>query len=285
MKMERAVRVLALAAFASCVMAATAGGFPERGICGHGCDLGDCPEDSVVGLRSAIAKGAHMVEFDVQRCKTGELVVLHDGDLSRKTTVTGIVSRSTFDHIRSARLKSRKYPNEKVPTLDEMLDVLPREGILVNVHCYGDELVGRDAAIKIREKGRIEQAYIACLLPMIKKAREAVPEIRACNMTRPDPEPRRPWTPEELRCYIKTSAENNCQYIQLRYRCTKEMADEAHKAGLKINYCPRNCEGRFPDRLEEILAFGADYVFCENLTPVLRRWRELTGEQAKLRTK
>ena len=144
-----------LAALASLDMACWAAGpFPEKGICGHGGDLADCPEDSVVGLKSAIAKGAHMVEFDVQRCKTGELVSLHDGNLSRNTTVTGSLSRSTFEHVRSARLKHKpKDPNEKVPTLDEMLDALPRTGVIANIHCYGDDLVARDAALRMGAVG------------------------------------------------------------------------------------------------------------------------------------
>ena len=251
-----------------------AAALPERGICGHGGDLADCPEDSVVGLKSAVAKGAQMVEFDVQRCKTGELVVLHDGDLSRKTTVTGVVSRSSLAYIRSARLRSRKYPNEKVPTIDEMLDALPRSGVIANVHCYGDAFVARDAAIRIREKGLIEQTCIASDLAAIANARKAVPEVRACNMTRPGP-PTRPWTLDEHRAYLKATIDNRCQYIQIRFRWPKELSDEAHRAGVKINYCPVNCEGQNPDKLEEILDFGADYVFCENLSPVICRWREL----------
>ena len=75
-----AVAVAACLALSGCA-SRPAGDFPERGICGHGGDLADCPEDSVVGLKSAVAKGAHMVEFDVQRCGTGELIVIHDGTL------------------------------------------------------------------------------------------------------------------------------------------------------------------------------------------------------------
>lgn len=273
-------RIFAGAAFlaiAGCT-SGRAGAFPERGICGHGGDLADCPEDSVVGLKSAVAKGAHVVEFDVQRCGTGELVVIHDGNLARKTTVTGTVSKMSFDYIRSARLKHRKHRDEKVPTLDEMLDALPRTGVLANVHCYGDDLVARDAALRIKAKGRIAQAYVASGLDAIAKAREAVPEIRACNMTRPGPKDR-PWTLDENRAYLQATIDNRCQYLQIRWRWPKEVSDEAHRAGVKINYCPRNCEGRNPDKLKEILDFGADYVFCENLSPVLARWRELMGDR------
>ena len=184
-----------------------AGEFPERGICGHGGDLEECPEDSVVGLKSAVAKGAHVVEFDVQRCGTGELVVIHDGNLARKTTATGTVGKASFDYIRSARLKHRKFRDEKVPTLDEMLDALPRTGVLANVHCYGDDLVACDTALRIKAKGLVSQAYVASGLDAIAKAREAVPEIRACNMTRPGPGSR-PWTLDEHRAYLKATIDN-----------------------------------------------------------------------------
>ena len=277
--------------FAACVLVAAGayvslGAFPERGLCAHGGDQHDYPEDTIEGVRTAIEKGAAMVEFDVQRCKSGEFICMHDGDLATTTTVTGNTWQSTFEHIRSGTIDPKKWPkfgHVKVPTFDEMIDALPREGVLLNVHCYGDAHIGRDLAIKIREKGRLHQAFIACSLAGIREARQAVPEIRACNMTRPGPA-NREWTDEENWEYLRATIENKCQYLQIRRRWSPKFSAWAHMAGVKVNYCPTDCEGSDPEKLAEILATGVDYVFTENLSAVQKKFDDLqaAGSRSKL---
>lgn len=263
-------------------LAGVAGGgetavFPEHGICAHGGDLHDYPENTIEGVLGAIEKGAAMVEFDVQRCKSGEFICLHDGDLASMTTVTGNTWQSTFDHIRSGTIDPKRWPkfgHVKVPTFDEMIDALPREGVLLNVDCYGDADIARDLALKLKEKGRLNQAFLSSALPVLEKARAEVPDVRTCNMTRPGPADRM-WTEAENEAYLQATIANGCQYLQLRHRWAPKFSARAHAAGIKVNYCPVNCEGSDPGKLEEILATGVDYVFTENLSAVLEKYKAL----------
>ncbi|MEO8129864.1 MAG: glycerophosphodiester phosphodiesterase family protein [Bryobacteraceae bacterium] len=74
------------------------------------------PENSLSGIRSAIALGADYVELDVRTTLDGRLVLMHDATIDRTTDGKGAVAELTFDRIRSFKLGS-----EQVPTFEEAL--------------------------------------------------------------------------------------------------------------------------------------------------------------------
>ncbi len=57
------------------------------------------PENTMAPFRAARRLGAHGIEFDVQQCADGELVVLHDFTLDRTTNGTGLLANSTSREI------------------------------------------------------------------------------------------------------------------------------------------------------------------------------------------
>ena len=251
---------------------------PSRGIGGHQGDYANYPDDTVSALKSAVRLGAHFVEFDIQRCKTGEFIVMHDHDLSRMTNLKGLIQDSTFDYIRSGHIvwRGKDWPDEKVPTLEEALACLPREGMLINLHCYGPpgNTVARDVALRVKELGRLDQCYIAAILPDIRVARAAVPELKTCNMTRPSGvNYYRPWTDEQNAEYLRTTIENRCQYLQLRQPWPRKFSDQAHAAGVKVNLCTCEQLCNDPKNLEHIFnELDIDYVLTENLGPMVEEY-------------
>ena len=79
------------------------------------------PENTIRAL-SAAADVADAVEFDVRRCGSGEVVVIHDATVDRVTDGTGVVADLSLAEIRELTvLKS----GERIPTLEEALDALP----------------------------------------------------------------------------------------------------------------------------------------------------------------
>ena len=250
---------------------------PSRGLCGHQGDLAAEPSNTPRGLLAAIAKGAVMVEFDVQRCATGEFICRHDGDLATTTTVTGRTWQSSFAHIRSAKIRRGKriYEDLTVPTFDEMIDCLPRTGVWVNVHCYGSAHIARDIAFKLKEKGRLGHAFISASLPLLAEAKAAVPELMTCNMTRPG-KPRQPWTDEQNGEYLRTTIENGCQFLQLRRPWSKAFSDRAHAAGVRVNFCPCDELGNDPSKLREVFdGMGIDFLLTENVETQVKAFNAL----------
>ena len=249
---------------------------PRKGICGHQGDYATCPNDTVLALRTAVSKGACMVEFDVQRCKTGEFIVMHDGDLATTTTTTGTTYGCSFEHIRAARIRrgDKVYEDELVPTFDEAIDCLPMEGFWINVHCYGSPFIARDIALKLKEKGRLHQAFISATLPQLKDAKAAVPELLTCNMTRPKGvNNRKPWTDEQNAEYLRTTIENGCNFIQLRQPWPRKFSDQAHAAGIKVNLCSCDKWCNSPGLLRHVLGdLDIDFVLTENLSKILGQY-------------
>ena len=87
--------------FGSIVLALTAVAAPKmpvRGLCAHRGDAAAFPENTVLAIEAAARKGAAMVEIDVKRCKTGELVLMHDSSVDRTTTGKGKISRLVSQH-------------------------------------------------------------------------------------------------------------------------------------------------------------------------------------------
>ncbi len=101
----------------------------ERLVSGHrgmGGELGVvAPEDTVAGVRAAIAYGVDYVETDPRPTADGVLVNMHDTDVSRTTDGEGEVDQMTFDEVRALQIDSTRYSGdfscEVVPTLTEVL--------------------------------------------------------------------------------------------------------------------------------------------------------------------
>ena len=213
---------------------------PRRGFCAHRGDCEACPENTPVAVKTAIEKGAEMVEFDLQRCKTGEIVVMHDLTVDRTTNGKGYVAEMTFDELRKldAGVKSgERFRGIPVPTLDEMLAVIPKEGVWINFHCYyaDKRCIAEEVAERLANDGRLHQGVLAANEAHIAEARAKFPDVITCDMSRPggySPG----WTPERIKAYIDTSISSKCDSLQFFRSGTAADFEYARRHGLTVNY-------------------------------------------------
>ena len=251
---------------------------PQRGVCAHRGNDGTMPENTTLAWANAVKLGAEMVEMDVHRCKTGELVIMHDRTVDRTTNGKGRVSELTFAEIRALDASCRKgrptagFSGVKVPTFDEAIESIPKDAkVWINCHCADDTAV--EVAQAIKAKGRLGQAFIAASLGAIAKAREAVPEILACNMSRPYrgiDAYRKPWPPELSTQYALETVTNNCQFIQLLAPCSPGDVRLMHDAGVKISYF--HCED--PKKVRALAELGIDFILTDNLRAIRAEFRD-----------
>jgi glycerophosphoryl diester phosphodiesterase len=89
------------------------------------------PESTLASFRHAIAAGAQAIEFDVWFTADHVPVVMHDPTVNRTTNCRGAIAEYTLDDLEEC---DAGY-GEKVPTLDEALQVIQQGHILVFVHC------------------------------------------------------------------------------------------------------------------------------------------------------
>ncbi len=250
---------------------ATSASLPVRGICAH---QGDCqffPGNTAEALASAARKGAAMVEFDVQRCKSGEFVLMHDATIDRLTTGTGRICDHTLDELKSYTY--RRFPEKacRIATLDEALDVLPKDGILINVHCYAGSRNMGAIVRKLKERGRLHQAFVTAKLKDIDLARKAAPEVAANNIERPGPR-NRDWTPQENAKFVSDAIAHRCQYLQLSRPWPRQYSDDAHAGGVKVIHF----HAEKPEELKDLMVErGIDFVMTNHLTPMIEAFKAL----------
>ena len=249
----------------------TRASLPVRGICAHQGDSQFFPGNTVEALASAARKGAAMVEFDVQRCKTGEFVLMHDATIDRLTTGKGRICDHTLEELKSYTY--RRFPEKacRIPTLDEALDVLPEDGILINVHCYAGPENIEAIVRKLKERGRLHQAFVTSKLKDIDLARKAAPEVAANNIERPGPR-NRDWTPQENAKFVSDAIAHRCQYLQLSRPWPRQYSDDAHAGGVKVILFHSDKPAELKDLMVER---GIDFVMTNRLTPMMEAFDAL----------
>lgn len=85
------------------------------------------PENTLSAFRLAGELGYYGCEFDIRPTKDKVWVVMHNETVDNMTNGSGKVSELTYDEISALKIDSgnglSSYPDEKVPTLEEALDV------------------------------------------------------------------------------------------------------------------------------------------------------------------
>lgn len=103
-------------------------------ITGHRGAGGLAPENTLASIQLALDLGVDRIEIDVQQTKDNVIIVLHDRTLRRTTNGFGFVKLLDFDQIQqfSAGVKfNTVYQEEKIPTLEEVIDLIDGRAELV----------------------------------------------------------------------------------------------------------------------------------------------------------
>lgn len=236
-------------------------GLPQKGICAHRGANETHPENTIAAFEEAIRLGAQMIEFDVQMTKDNQLVIMHDEKVNRTTNGRGLVGELTLRKIKkldAGKWKSRKFKRERVPTLKEALDIMPRN-IWLNIHLKGDERLGAATAEAVIASNRIHQAVIACENEAAKGVRGVNPNIMMCNMERMS----------SRAAYIDGTVDNGFPFLQLRSsRDDKNMLVDLKKLkenGVYINYF----HSEEVTKIKELLDAGVNFILTDHLADML----------------
>lgn len=235
--------------------------------CAHRGDQACAPENTVAAFRSAVEKGAAMIEFDVQATRDGRLVIMHDPKVDRTTDGTGNVSDLTFDEIRALDAGGwfrPEFKGERVPTLEETLEAIP-ETVLCNVHLKNSPGVAVETARVLRERNRLDGCFLACTVNQAEEARAAVPGVFICNMDRQGP---------DRAAYVKQTLDLGTAFIQLHVGQgldgLKEDVSRLHAAGIRVNFFGAQEAGL----IRTLADAGVDYILTDDLDLCMRVLRE-----------
>lgn len=94
----------------------------------------DAPENTLAAINMAWQKGSTAVEIDIQLTKDNEIVVIHDADTKRVSGKKLLIRKSALKELKTLDVgayKDEQWENEKIPTLSEVLETVPENGILI----------------------------------------------------------------------------------------------------------------------------------------------------------
>lgn len=123
-------------------------------IIAHRANSGYSPENTLVGIGQAFDEGADAVEVDIRITKDGELVLMHDEDISRTTDGTGMVldiNLAELKKLDAGSWFSPFYAGEQVPTFTDALNAAKGRGkLLLDVKSL---LIGSSIKRSLNEAG------------------------------------------------------------------------------------------------------------------------------------
>lgn len=108
--------------------------FPE--IFAHRGFSGAAPENTLSAFQKALKLPIEGIEFDVHLSKDDKAVVIHDETLERTTNGKGWIKDFTYDQLKKLDAGSwfgRKFAGERIPLLEEVLDLVKKSGCLINI--------------------------------------------------------------------------------------------------------------------------------------------------------
>ncbi|HJN07788.1 MAG: glycerophosphodiester phosphodiesterase family protein [Pirellulaceae bacterium] len=244
---------------------------PSRGICAHRGASESHPENTRAALREAVRLGAQMIEFDVALTKDGQLVLMHDHTIDRTTNGKGPVSDRTLAELKqldAGSWKNAEFKDERIPTLDEALAIMP-ENIWLNVHLKGDVELAEQVTKRIVANQRLHQSLLACGVKAAEAAKRIDGRIKICNMERQG----------NSLTYVKETIALKADFIQLY---TGKSVDPAHtrllkQHGIRINFCCAN----EADLVRRLFEAGTEFPLVDRLEPMLKVADEIGIERLK----
>lgn len=99
---------------------------------GHRGAMGHETENTLASIQKALDLNVDMIEIDVFKIRSGEIVVFHDEKIDRLTNGTGDIERLDLDALKNLTVEG----NHKIPLLSEVLDVINHK-VPLNIELKG----------------------------------------------------------------------------------------------------------------------------------------------------
>lgn len=102
-------------------------------VCGHRGAMGHATENTLESMKKGVELKADMLEIDVFKIKTGEMIVFHDDTLDRITNAKGKIEEYSFEDLRKVLVEGK----HQIPTLEEVIETINRKAVL-NIELKGE---------------------------------------------------------------------------------------------------------------------------------------------------
>ncbi len=138
------------------------------------------PENTLMSFLLAFMQGADGIEADFRLTADGHLVAVHDEDMRRTAGSPLRVGKTTLEKLRelnAGKLKGKTGQGQRVPTLPEVLDMLPDGKLLVLDLKSGVEAIPVLTRQLKKSRVKAEQVRLASFdVQMLMAIKEALPD-------------------------------------------------------------------------------------------------------------
>ncbi len=217
------------------------------------------PENTMSAFEKGIKAGANMLEMDVMLTSDGQVIVFHDYRLGRTTNGAGLVNRLPASHIRSLDAGiwfDQKYREEKVPLLDEVLE-LAKGRVRLNIemkhrrHDGAASLVERCIRVVERHHMSDEVIFSSFNLETLRLLHYSKPHLRFAPLYRHNLNP----TPRSF------PLQYGAQGVVLNHLfLNRTVVRQLHNLGLRVFVYTVNGLRR----IEKMIGMGVDGVISDN---------------------
>lgn len=152
---------------------------------GHRGFSGKAPENTIAAVKAAGDAGFYGCEFDIRLTSEGFWVVSHDNDIKRMTDGKGKISDKSLAALSQYKVDNGSniadYPNEKIPTLTEMLDACAENHVAPVIEIKledGQTPDYKNLAEIIKSKGYDDCIIISFHMNALTELREYLPNAK-----------------------------------------------------------------------------------------------------------
>ncbi|MCA9800974.1 MAG: glycerophosphodiester phosphodiesterase [Cyanobacteria bacterium HKST-UBA02] len=215
------------------------------------------PENTLSAFKKSVDAGVDAIELDIHRCKSGELVVIHDETLDRTTDGKGLVKDRTYEELKSfsaGKWYASEFTGDRVPLLKDVLALVDGKcRIFIEVKNAPVEYPGiEDDLIKMLADYKHEDKI--CVISFdhgfLKKFHEKAPQYSVAFLD--------VAIVSDIGSYARSIGASgwNPGFGEIR----KDAVDRAHAVGLKVNPWTVN----EPDQWESATSMGVDGIITDD---------------------
>ncbi len=213
---------------------------------GHRGAMGYAPENTLTSFAKALELGVDGIELDVHLCRSGELVVIHDGRVDRTTNGKGYVIDMTLEELK--KLDAGK--SQRIPMLSEVLDFVNRRALIdIELKAEGISMSVAEVVRKyIQEFGWKNDLFMISSFDHheLMRCHDMIPEV-----------PFGPLIGAKPLDYAFFAQSMKADTIMPFYEFLNgEFVQDAHRRGLKVVTWTVNR----PDDIKKMLSIGVDGI-------------------------
>jgi glycerophosphoryl diester phosphodiesterase len=197
------------------------------------------PENTLAAIKLAWIHDADGIEIDVRLSSDNKIVVIHDANTKRTSGVSGKIKSLSLESLKKLDFGSRKgkkWVNERIPTLDEVLETIPR-GKFVMIEIKSS-IVILPYLKKLLHKTALKNSQIKLAgfgLRKMSLTKNNLPQFEVYRIKRVDRE-NIILNSYRLNRLIKSSKENNLDGVSLSYSgwLSRKKVEKIKSARLKV---------------------------------------------------